>query len=370
MDFEDESMENMEELEEFNRKYRNPDGSMKTPPKLKTFGTGTGTIVGMPTLKGMNDGNTQVTTKNNEYNITSMEQLKNLKIPGMDNIDENPVLKAIFSRDMNQIRDLQYLDMKEIGPHTYALPTKEIPPVKTVETFEDENGNRTTTTTITTTKNIPTVKFEGLPPGFKGNPFALIASRRPPPPPPHHVAAALLASMLARREMEEEERARREALGLPEPEPEPEAEMDDEDIDIPPDHPVLLALASLMRNMIQHDIEENMKHNPNMSQEEAEKILKRIQDDEEEERRRVEEYRKMRLMAMAEAEARERAEDEAEADRIEAEAEEMINNRRKNEVKKVEVVQEEKEDEVKIEDLDNAIQEKKTVKRGRKPKNA
>ncbi len=347
IDFDTESIDEVIDTEEFNKKYRNPDGSMKTPPKLKSFGT----TVGMPSFKGMNDGkeNTQVTTKNNEYNITSMEQLKSLKLPGMDNIDENPVLKAIFSRDMNQIRDLQYLDMKEIGLHTYALPTKEIPPVKTVETFEDENGNRTTTTTITTTKNIPTVKFEGLPPGFKGNPFALIASRRPPPPPPHHIAAALLASVLARREMEEEERERRRVLGLPEPEPEPEPEINDEDIDIPPDHPVLIAFASLMRNMIQHDIEENMKNNPNVSHEEAEKILKRIQEDEEEERRRVEEYRKMRLEAMARAQM----EDEAEADRIEAEAEEMIN----------------KKEEVKIEDLDNVVQEKKTVKRGRKPKN-
>ncbi len=346
MNFEDEELI---DTEEFNKKYRNPDGSMKTPPKLKSFGT----AVGMPTLKGIkgdDNNNTQVTTKNNEYNITSMEQLRNLKIPGMDNIDENPVLKAIFSRDMNQIRDLQYLDMKEIGPHTYALPTKEVPPVKSIETFEDENGNRTTTTTITTTKNIPTVKFEGLPPGFKGNPFALIASRRPPPPPPHHVAAALLASMLARREMEEEERARREALGIPEPEPEPEEhnEMDDEDIDIPPDHPVLLALASLMRNMIQHDIEENIKHNPNVSKEEAEKILKRIQDDEEEERRRVEEFRKARLIALAEAE-------------VEAEMEAQA--------KAKEVEEETKEDDVKIEDLDNIVQEKKQVKRGRKPKN-
>jgi P4 family phage/plasmid primase-like protien len=349
IDFDTESIDEVIDTEEFNKKYRNPDGSMKTPPKLKSFGT----TVGMPSFKGMNDGkeNTQVTTKNNEYNITSMEQLKSLKLPGMDNIDENPVLKAIFSRDMNQIRDLQYLDMKEIGLHTYALPTKEIPPVKTVETFEDENGNRTTTTTITTTKNIPTVKFEGLPPGFKGNPFALIASRRPPPPPPHHIAAALLASVLARREMEEEERERRRALGLPEPEPEPEPEINDEDIDIPPDHPVLIAFASLMRNMIQHDIEENMKNNPNVSHEEAEKILKRIQEDEEEERRRVEEYRKMRFEAMARAQM----EDEAEADRIEAEAEEMIN--KKN------------EEDVKIEDLDNVVQEKKSVKRGRKPKN-
>ncbi len=347
MDFEDETID----TEEFNKKYRNPDGSMKTPPKLKSFGS----TVGTPSFKGMNDGkeNTQVTTKNNEYNITSMEQLKSLKIPGMDNIDENPVLKAIFSRDMNQIRDLQYLDMKEIGLHTYALPTKEIPPVKTVETFEDENGNRTTTTTITTTKNIPTVKFEGLPPAFKGNPFALIASRRPPPPPPHHIAAALLASVLARREMEEEERERRRALGLPEPEPEPEPELDDEDIDIPPDHPVLIAFASLMRNMIQHDIEENMKNNPNVSHEEAEKILKRIQEDEEEEQRRVEEYRRMRLEAMARAQM----EDEAEANRIEEEAEEMVNKKNK-------------EEEVKIEDLDNIVQEKKSVKRGRKPKNS
>ena len=367
MDFDTESMENMEELEEFNRKYRNPDGTMKTPPKLKSFGTGTGTMVGMPLFKGNNDdtkGNTQVTTKNNEYNITSMDQLRNLKIPGMDNIDENPVLKAIFSRDMNQIRDLQYLDMKEIGLHTYALPTKEVPPVKTVETFEDENGNRTTTTTITTTKNIPTVKFEGLPPGFKGNPFALIASRRPQPPPPHHVAAALLASVLARREMEEEERAKRMALGLPEPEPEVEeergVEMDDEDIDIPPDHPVLLAFASLMRNMIQNDIEENMKNNPNVSHEEGEKILKKIKEDEEEEHRRVEEFRKMRMIAIAqaqvEAELREKGiiKDDDEEDK---------------QVQEVQQVQEEKEDDVKIEDLDNVIQEKKSVKRGRKPKN-
>ncbi len=350
MDFEDEELI---DAEEFNKKYRNPDGTMKTPPKLKSFGT-------VPLLKGSNDNkeNTQVTTKNNEYNITSMEQLRNLKIPGMDNIDENPVLKAIFSRDMNQIRDLQYLDMKEIGPHTYALPTKEVPPVKTVETFEDENGNRTTTTTITTTKNIPTVKFEGLPPGFKGNPFALIASRRPPPPPPHHVAAALLASVMARKEMEEEERARRRELGLPEPEVEEEAELD-EDIDIPPDHPVLLAFASLMRNMIQHDIEENMKNNPNVSHEEGEKILKRIQEDEEEERRRVEEFRKMRMIAIARAQ-------------VEAEMEEEMKNRKieEKEEEKEEKKEEEKDNEVKIEDLDNIVQEKKTVKRGRKPKNA
>lgn len=354
MNFDNESME---DIEEFNRKYRNPDGSMKTPPKLKTFGTG------MPQFKGVNDDtkgdNTQVNTKNNEYNITSMEQLRGLKLPGMDNIDENPVLKAIFSRDMNQIRDLQYLEMKEIGLHTYSLPTKEIPPVKSVETFEDENGNKTTTTTITTTKNIPTVKFEGLPPGFKGNPFALIASRRPPPPPPHHIAAALLASVLARREMEEEERERRRVLGLPEPEPEPEPEMNDEDIDIPPDHPVLLAFASLMRNMIQHDIEENIKNNPNVSHEEAEKILKRIQEDEQEDRRKAEEYRKLKLMSMTEAEAIARAEDEA--DRIEEEAEKMMNKQ-----KNIEQVQ---EDDVKIEDLDNTVQEKKSLKRGRKSTN-
>lgn len=361
MDFEEELFD----AEEFNRKYRNPDGSMKTPPKLKSFGTGT---VGMTSFKGINDGNsrdntgnTQVTTKNNEYNISSMEQLKNLKIPGMDNIDDNPVLKAIFSRDMNQIRDLQYLDMKEIGTHTYALPTKEVVPVKSIETFEDENGNRTTTTTITTTKNIPTVKFEGLPPGFKGNPFALIASRRPQPPPPHHVAAALLASVLARREMEEEERAKREALGLPEPEVQEESEPEmDEDIDIPPDHPVLLAFASLMRNMIQHDIEENMKTNPNVSHEEAEKILKRIQEDEEEEIKRVEEYRKMRMIAIAEAQVKAELREKG----IIKDDEEEDGQHVSQHVNKEKV----QEDDVKIEDLDNVLQEKKTVKRGRKPK--
>lgn len=358
MDFDTGSMEELIDNEEFNKKYRNPDGSMKTPPKLKTFGTGT------PSFKGINDGNTrdttgmgentQVTTKNNEYNITSMEQLKNLKIPGMDNINDNPVLKAIFSRDMNQIRDLQYLDMKEIGTHTYALPTKEVDPVKSIESFEDENGNKTTTTTITTTKNIPTVKFEGLPPGFKGNPFALIASRRPPPPPPHHVAAALLASVLARREMEEEERARREALGLlePEQEQEQEQEMDDEDIDIPPDHPVLLAFASLMRNMIQHDIEENIKNNPDVSHEEGEKILKRIKDDEEEERKRVEKIRKMKMISIAEAQVK---------------AELCEKGIIKDDESKEN--EQDQEDDVKIEDLDNVIQEKKTVKRERKPKN-
>ncbi len=360
MEFDTESMEEFD-VEEFNKKYRNPDGSMKTPPKLKTFNVGSE----IPLLRNKDNDNTQVNTKNNEYNITSMDQLRNLKIPGMDNIDENPVLKAIFSRDMNQIRDLQYLDMKEIGLHTYALPTKEIAPVKTVESFEDENGNRTTTTTITTTKNIPTVKFEGLPPGFKGNPFALIASKRPPPPPPHHVAAALLASVLARREMEEEERARREALGLPEPEHESENDepFNDEDIDIPPDHPVLLAFASLMRNMIKDDIQKNIENNPELSQEEGERIIKKINDDEEEEKRRVEEIRKMRLMAMIKAQVDEEEEALAEADRIEAEAEEMINNKIKIEIKQVE------NDDVKIEDLDNVVQEKKTVKRGRKTKN-
>jgi hypothetical protein len=178
--------------------------------------------------------------------------------------------------------------MKQTAPNTYALPETTLSPVKTVETFEDENGNRTTTTTITNTRNIPVVKFEGLPPGFKGNPFALIAAKRPPPPPPHHFAAALLASMLARREMEEEERERRRRNGEPDlpPQPLPPFPSDGDD-DIPPDHPMLIAFAAMMKNVIEHDIEEKVKSDPNIPPErvpeQVERIMKHIFEDDDDE---------------------------------------------------------------------------------------
>jgi P4 family phage/plasmid primase-like protien len=336
MDFgEDELFDN----EEFNKKYRNPDGTLKTPPKLKSISSCN--MNGPPMIRTNNGSgdNTHVTTRNNEYNITSLDQLKSLNIPGMENIDDNPVLKAIFSRDMNQIRNLQYLEMKQTGPNTYALPETTLPPVKTVETFEDENGNRTTTTTITNTRNIPVVKFEGLPPGFKGNPFALIAAKRPPPPPPHHIVAAMMASMLARREMEEEERERRRKNGEPEP-PMPQ----EDDMDLPPDHPMLLAFAAMMKNVIEHDIEEKVRNDPTVPpdqvQDRVERIMKHIFEDDDEEE--FEQMMRQREMEMKKIE----------------------------EEKKV-VVEEKKEDEdeVKIEEVEQVVQEKKSVKRGRKPKN-
>ncbi len=347
MNFEDEYI--MNEDPEFNAKYRNPDGSLKTPPKLKAI-TGNMPMMNAPMIRSMGSGgggaaneNTHVTTKNNEYNITSMDQLRNLNIPGMENIDDNPILKAIFSRDMNQIRNLQYLDMKQTGPNTYALPETTLPPVKTVETFEDDNGNRTTTTTITTTKNIPVVKFEGLPPGFKGNPFALIAAKRPPPPPPHHFAAALLATMLAKREMEEEERERRRRNGEPEP-PAPEPPLHGEEDDLPPDHPMLFTFAAMMKNMIERDIEEKVRNDPNipphMVPYHVDRIMKHVFEDDEDE----EEFVRM----MREKEMRERQERQEEEEKSEIKVEDV--------------------DEVKIEEVVQEVQEKKPMKRGRKPK--
>jgi P4 family phage/plasmid primase-like protien len=341
MDFgEDELFDN----EEFNKKYRNPDGTLKTPPKLKSISSCN--MNGPPMIRSNNGSgeNTHVTTRNNEYNITSLDQLKSLNIPGMENIDDNPVLKAIFSRDMNQIRNLQYLDMKQTGPNTYALPETTLPPVKTVETFEDENGNRTTTTTITNTRNIPVVKFEGLPPGFRWNPFALIAAKRPPPPPPHHIVAAMMASMLARREMEEEERERRRKNGEPEPPMSPE-----DDMDLPPDHPMFLAFAAMMKNVIEHDIEEKVRNDPTVPpeqvQDRVERIMKHIfEDDDDEEFEQMMRQREIDMKKMEEEKMGE---------------------------KKV-IVEEEKkedEDEVKIEEVEQVVQEKKSVKRGRKPKN-
>jgi phage/plasmid-associated DNA primase len=345
MNFEDEYIMSDNE---FNEKYRNPEGSMKTPPKLKAITSNMAMSPNVPMIRGAGGGgnnnitneNTHVTTRNNEYNITSMDQLRNLNIPGMENIDDNPILKAIFSRDMNQICNLQYLDMKQTGPNTYALPETTLPPEKTVETFEDENGNRTTTTTITTTRNIPVVKFEGLPPGFRWNPFALIAAKkRPPPPPPHHFAAALLASIIARREIEEEERERRRQNGEPEPEQPVRKEgesMNGEDDDIPPDHPMMLAFAAMMKNVIERDIEEKVRSDPNIPPhlipQHVDRIMRHVFEDDDDD-----EFVKM----MREKEEGEESKEEK---------------------------RDENDDEVKIEELDQVVQEKKPSKRGRKPK--
>ncbi len=314
--------------EEFNKKFRNPDGSLKTPPKLKSISA----------LGGGGGSGTHVNTRNNEYNISSLDQLKSMNIPGMENIDDNPVLKAIFSRDMNQIRNLQYLEMKQTGPNTYALPETTLPPQKTVETYEDDNGNRTTTTTVTTTRNIPIVKFEGLPPGFKGNPFALIASKRPPPPPPHHFAAALLASILAKREMEEEAREYRRQHGIPEPPtPEPVHMENDEDIDIPPDHPMMIAFASMMKNVIEHDIEEKVRSDPSVAPHEVdmrvEQIMKHIFENDDDS-----EFERMMRAKHASVESKSASKSES------------------------------VEEEVKIEEVQPEVEEKKVSKRGRKPK--
>ncbi len=291
--------------EEFNKKYRNPDGSMKTPPKLKAITT---PFPNAPIIRGGGGDETHVTTRNNEYNISSMEQLKSLNIPGMENIDDNPILKAIFSRDMNQIRNLQYLDMKQTGPNTYSLPETTLPPVKTVETFEDENGNRTTTTTLTTTRNIPVVKFEGLPPGFKGNPFALIAAKRPPPPPPHHFAAAILASMMAKRDLEEEERERRRREGLPDLPPSEEDGLGD--------HPMMIAFAAMMKNVIERDIEEKVKSDPTIPRHEipqhVERIMKQVFEDDDEE-----EFERMMRQKMME-ESQEGQKEEVKIEEVEA----------------------------------------------------
>ncbi len=318
--------------EEFNKKFRNPDGSLKTPPKLKSISA----------LGGGGGSGTHVNTRNNEYNISSLDQLKSMNIPGMENIDDNPVLKAIFSRDMNQIRNLQYLEMKQTGPNTYALPETTLPPQKTVETYEDDNGNRTTTTTVTTTRNIPIVKFEGLPPGFKGNPFALIASKRPPPPPPHHFAAALLASILAKREMEEEAKEYRRQHGIPEPPtPEPVHMENDEDIDIPPDHPMMIAFASMMKNVIEHDIEEKVRSDPSVAPHEVdmrvEQIMKHIFENDDDS-----EFERMMRAKHASVESKSASESASKSESV--------------------------EEEVKIEEVQPEVEEKKVSKRGRKPK--
>jgi P4 family phage/plasmid primase-like protien len=257
-----------------------------------------------------NPGQNQVTTTNNEYNITSMNDLENLKIPGMD-VNDNPVLKALFRKDMESIEELRRVEYKQTGPTSYQLPTITLPPEKKVETYVDEHGNRTTTTTINTTNNIPTINFDGLPEGFTGNPFKLLAdkmeekimrSRRPPPPPPMHlVASAILSSILSKKVMEEEEKRRqqREERGEPEPSEEEkmrQAEEDEErfrsmlesgemDVDIPPDHPMLVAFGQMMRDMMRHDIEQKVRSDPNIPPEKVEEVLRDIFEEEERDRR-------------------------------------------------------------------------------------
>jgi hypothetical protein len=227
---------------------------------------------------------------------------------------------------MNQIRNLQYLDMKQTGPNTYSLPETNLPPVKTVETFEDENGNRTTTTTLTTTRNIPVVKFEGLPPGFKGNPFALIAAKRPPPPPPHHFAAALLASIMAKRDIEEEERERRRREGLPELPPSEEDGMGD--------HPMMIAFAAMMKNVIERDIEEKVTSDPTIPRHEiphhVERIMKQVFEDDEEEFERMMRQKMMEESQEGQAAASSKEEEEVKIEEVEASVPEKKKRGRKS----------------------------------------
>ncbi len=332
MNFEDEYDELMDEEENLS-KYFGKNGEKKTPPPIRSFNSfnGGNNGFGAPAFKGMNSfpnngfiqqatnnffgpnnpfnsgpfvnnnfGNSTVTrTNNNEYNISSMEDLKKLKIPGMENIEENPVLKAIFSRDFEALQNLQHLELKQTGPDTFQLPIVSTPVEESTVTSIDKFGNKTTTNTINRTNNIQTIRFEGLPPGFKGNPFSLLAKRRPPPPPPmiapHPIMAAFLATILAKKAMEKREAARKRRMENGEPEPEFDEDEDmeineekiremleeEEDFDIPPDHPLMAAFGSLMKEMIKEEIEADIRSNPNISPEEADKILKEIFSDEE-----------------------------------------------------------------------------------------
>ena len=256
-----------------------------------------------PQQQGQQQGRN--TSTNNEYNISCPDDLAKLKIPGMD-INDNPVLKALFTKDLKAIDELRRVEYKQTGPTSYQLPTVTLPPEKKVETYVDEKGNRTTTTTINTTNNIPTINFDGLPEGFKGNPFKLLAdkmeekilrSRRPPPPPSlHSVAAMMLATILAKKvsEQEEERRRVREERGEPEPSEEEkrrQAEEDEEkikrmlendelDIDIPPNHPMMMAFASMMKEMMRRDIEYKVMNDPSIPADKKEEVLREIFEEE------------------------------------------------------------------------------------------
>ncbi len=255
-------------------------------------------------------GQNQVTTTNNEYTITSMDDLENLKIPGMA-VHDNPVLKALYRKDMESIEELRRVEYKQTGPTSYQLPTITLPPEKKVETYVDEFGNRTTTTTINTTNNIPTINFDGLPEGFTGNPFKLLADkmeekilrrRRPPPPPVHMmVASAIFSSIMGKKLEEEEEKRRqqREEKGEPEPSEEEkrrQAEEDEErfrkmlengeiDVDVPPDHPVLVAFGQMMKDAMRQEIEHKVRSDPNIPPEKVDEVLKEIFEEEERDRR-------------------------------------------------------------------------------------
>ncbi len=333
MNFEEEFDELMGENEDDNlSKYFNKNGEKKTPPPIRSFGSfngGNNVGFGAPTFKGMNsfqagnnffgpnnpfnsgpfvsgnnfmnNSNSSVTRTNNEYNISSMEDLKRLKIPGMENIEDNPVLKAIFSRDYEALQNLQHLELKQTGPDTFQLPIVSTPVEETTVTSIDKFGNKTTTNTINRTNNIQTIRFEGLPPGFKGNPFTLLAKRRPPPPPPmigpHPIMAAFLATVLAKKAMEKREAARKRRMENGEPEPEFDEDEDmeineekirqmleeEDDFDIPPDHPLMAAFGSLMKEMIKEEIETDIRSNPNIPPEEADRILKEIFSDDNQE---------------------------------------------------------------------------------------
>lgn len=247
-------------------------------------------------------GQSQNITTNNEYNIKSMDDLEKLKIPGMD-IHDNPVLKAIFTKDLKAIDELRRVEYKQTGPTSYQLPTITLPPEKKVETYVDEHGNRTTTTTINTTNNIPTINFDGLPEGFTGNPFKLLADkmeekilrRRRAENPMHSIAAAMLAAILAKKVSEEEEKRRklREERGEPEPSEEEkirQMEEDEEkvramlesgelDVDIQPDHPMIQAFGSMMKDMMKQEIEHKVRNDPNIPPEKVEEVLKDIYDE-------------------------------------------------------------------------------------------
>lgn len=274
-------------------------------------------IPGIPGMPGGGDpfanfpkppmAQSQNITTNNEYNIKSMDDLEKLKIPGMD-IHDNPVLKAIFTKDLKAIDELRRVEYKQTGPTSYQLPTITLPPEKKVETYVDDRGNRTTTTTINTTNNIPTINFDGLPEGFTGNPFKLLADkmeekilRRRRPPPMHAIAAIILSSILAKKVTEEEEKreALRKEMGEPEPSEDEKrrlAEEDEErirtmlengeiDVDIPQDHPMLVAFGEMMRDMMRQEIEQKVRSDPNIPPEKVEEVLKEIFEEEERDRR-------------------------------------------------------------------------------------